>query len=307
MDNAIPRYEEMALSNIEIGDYACHVLNDDLVKLYVREPNRLFLLIPLVSERDDKYFLIRNFEAFEAMKKIGQKNTHVQIAKLDSLDEEIEKYRQLNAESIPDVVDAIKQELSKMSVEYSFMDIIYKMACYSRNTFDRFFDMLWYYIPDEYLYQTYKDVFDDAAQWFYSRLCENDIISKIHKLNKYDTVNNSILIEMLDKDGYLTIYHGHIKKTLKNSHSWTIDKDIAHFFGCRNASKNSVDDYYVVTGKVKLEDVIAFITQRSEKEIVVLNKHVKNKHKEFFKHSESNGKYRMFDASNKEKIEQLSE
>jgi hypothetical protein len=61
---------------------------------------------------------------------------------------------------------------------------------------------------------------------------------------------------MLDENGCLTVYHGHVKKTLRNSNSWTIDPEIAHFFGCRNASKQGVDDYYVVTGKVKLEDIL---------------------------------------------------
>jgi hypothetical protein len=101
-------------------------------------------------------------------------------------------------------------------------------------------------------------------------------------VNKHDTVENPALINLLDNDGYLTIYHGHCKKTLRNSNSWTLDKDIAKWFGSRNALFSRSSDFYVVTGKVRLDDIIAYITDRNEQEIVVLQKNVKGKTKEIF-------------------------
>ena len=109
-----------------------------------------------------------------------------------------------------------------------------------------------------------------------------EIISEIRKHNHSDTVDNAELIKLLDAEGYLTVYHGHCKKTLRNSNSWTIKKDIACWFGNRNANLQKQDKYYVVTGKVKLSDIITYITDRQEYEVLVLNKDVKKKTKEFF-------------------------
>jgi hypothetical protein len=38
----------------------------------------------------------------------------------------------------------------------------------------------------------------------------------------------------------------------------------------------------VVTGRCRPEDIIAYITDRKEEEIVILNKDVKDKQKEFY-------------------------
>lgn len=97
----------------------------------------------------------------------------------------------------------------------------------------------------------------------------------------------AIVGALLDSDGFLTVYHGHAKKTLRNSNSWTIEPEIAHFFGNRNALFMKSDKYYVVTGKVRLEDVIAYVTDRKETEIVVLQGDVSGKKKEFFTRDKS--------------------
>jgi hypothetical protein len=77
----------------------------------------------------------------------------------------------------------------------------------------------------------------------------------------------------------LTVYHGHSKKTFRGSNSWTVNRDIADWFGRRNAyilkrTGEPCNNYWLATGKVKLADVLALITGRNEDEIVVLNKHV---------------------------------
>jgi hypothetical protein len=143
------------------------------------------------------------------------------------------------------------------------------------------FPLLWKGIPERHLYETYKDLLSYAYKGYYNDFFKPELLERIMRLNKHDTVNNPELINLLDADGYLTVYHGHCKSTLRNANSWTIDKEIASFFGNRNALFNECDKYYVVTGRVRLDDVIAYVTSRNEAEIVVLNKNVLDKKKSY--------------------------
>lgn len=141
---------------------------------------------------------------------------------------------------------------------------------------------LWRYIPDDYLYEAYKEALSEAIPAEYNQFFKDGLLNKLHRLNHHDTINNLALTDKLDADGYMTIYHGHVKSTMRGSHSWSLNPDIAHFFGNRNALFNSADEYYVVTGKCRPKDIIAYITDRNEEEIVILNKDVKGKNKEFY-------------------------
>lgn len=169
--------------------------------------------------------------------------------------------------------------------DYCFDDFVSKhiYTC-SLGDIIRCFVLMWDAIPDQYLYETYKHCLStcDPGRNYYNYFFKADLLDKILLVNKYDTVNNSALQELIDEKGYLTIYHGHCKKTLRGSNSWTLNKDTAKWFGNRNALLKNNLTFYVVTGKVLLKDIIAYITNRNEQEIVVLNKNVTNKTKEFF-------------------------
>lgn len=142
------------------------------------------------------------------------------------------------------------------------------------------FLLFWGCIPKEHLYEVYKEEFSDTK--YYNHFIREKLISEIMKVNQHDTVDNNDLKDLLDADGYLTVYHGHSKNTLRNSCSWTLVKETADWFGQRNALFNETNNYYVWTGKVKLENVIAYITERKEAEIVIKPKHVVKRRKESF-------------------------
>lgn len=138
------------------------------------------------------------------------------------------------------------------------------------------------YIPETHLYEAYKEALSAAESGEYNQFFRAELLAKVRRINHHDTINNPILQSQLDADGYLTIYHGHTKKTLAGSNSWSLSPKVAHFFGRRNALFNAADEYYVVTGKCRPEDIIAYITDRKEEEIVILNKNVKDKSKVFY-------------------------
>ena len=140
----------------------------------------------------------------------------------------------------------------------------------------------WNIIPEPYLYEAYKLALSEAMPADYNQFFKDDLLKKLHRLNHHDTVNNPVLTDKLDADGYLTIHHGHVKATMRGSHSWSLSPETAHFFGNRNALFYNADEYYVVTGKCRPEAIIAYITDRKEEEIVILNKDVKDKSKVFY-------------------------
>lgn len=140
----------------------------------------------------------------------------------------------------------------------------------------------WNIIPEPYLYEAYKLALSEAMPADYNQFFKDRLLCKLHKVNHHDTVNNPAITGKLDADGYLTIYHGHVKSTMRGSHSWSLSPETAHFFGNRNALFYNAEKYYVVTGKCRPEDVIAYITDREEEEIVILNKDVKDKQKAFY-------------------------
>lgn len=174
--------------------------------------------------------------------------------------------------------------VQSISNNFSFMNAVGAITAhnYSRNKIQGVFINLHYFIPDAHLYEAYIDVLLDTTPSYYSQLFNKQLVSRLHKVNQYDTVNNKTLIDKVDANGYITIYHGHAKETLKNANSWFLDKEKAKFHGERNSLYLHKPNYYVVTGKCKLEDILAFIEDEREEEIVVLNKDVKGKKKEFF-------------------------
>lgn len=186
--------------------------------------------------------------------------------------------------------DNVVPQLRKINEENSLVKILLQANQYSKHNQIFYFTHFWYHIPKKYLYEEYKDAFTMVEGNYYTKFFHPQLIERIMKYNAEDTVNNPELIKQLDDDGYLTVYHGHCKPTLRYSNSWTTNKDKAKWFGNRNAmfsgyrNRNKIpsDTYYVVTGKVKLKDVIAYITDRNESEIVVQVKNVKDRSKEFY-------------------------
>jgi hypothetical protein len=142
-------------------------------------------------------------------------------------------------------------------------------------------------IPDALLYRAWiAAVCDDRG--LYNSLFKPEIIARVMAVKAPYVDENQNLVNMLDADGSLTIYHGYAKKTLHDSNSWTVNRDIAEWFGRRNCTYHNrkgekSDTYWVASGKAKLADVIAFITERNEDEIVVLGRNVKKVVKEEYR------------------------
>lgn len=84
--------------------------------------------------------------------------------------------------------------------------------------------------------------------------------------------NTAQLKNIADEDGYITIYRGEADKSscIEDAKSWTLSKDTALFFAKRFLDqKHSLKNRYIHTGKVKLEDILHYMSDTSEREVLV--------------------------------------
>ena len=72
------------------------------------------------------------------------------------------------------------------------------------------------------------------------------------------------LKKQMDKDGYIIVYRGFNDYTNEEGHSYTLSRNVAIWFSRRFSEEIS----YVNTYKIHVEDVMAFITNRGEAEII---------------------------------------
>lgn len=166
---------------------------------------------------------------------------------------------------------AILSGMKKVKSVEDFDSLLAEYMPYSEADRCYYFTLGWKKIRNkDVLYELYKECLTlNESNELYDKLMQPSLIKKVKKYNKKDTINNAELIGLLDADGYLTVYHGHVIEDLTNHNSWTIKKEVAEYFGNRNALFNKKKKYYVINGKVKLKDIITYITDRNEFEVVV--------------------------------------
>lgn len=195
----------------------------------------------------------------------------------------------LNNNGMTNLMITMAKDCKNINDNYDFFDLIIKHtgSYVSRDKFLYWFDRLWEYIPQEYLYEVYKYLLSDIhilkGSEYYTMFFEPKLLSIITKYNIHDTVENPELASLLDENGYLTIYLGHCKRTLHNCHSWTLNKDHAIDMGYIRALLFKKADFYCVTGKVRLSDIITSVDVRGGRhDVAVLQCNVRDKAKEFF-------------------------
>lgn len=183
---------------------------------------------------------------------------------------------------------SMKADCGNINDDYNFFRFVMSNngGYFSRDEFLCWFHSAWRFIPKDHLYETYKDCLDDMylrqGHWAYSYFFKPDLRKAIMELNKLDTVENPTLKSLLDEDGYLPVYHGHYKKTMHNSYSWSLSKDNAVQIGRKYAYLYQSPTFYCVTGRVRLEDVIMLIEGHREHEVAVMHQRVKDQTKEFY-------------------------
>lgn len=149
----------------------------------------------------------------------------------------------------------------------------YAMYFFSENNlfaidyFIRHFDK----IADEDKYEAFKSMYIHCNYGF--ELFPEEILNKVFALaDNTQGVKELEEADVLDDEGYATIYRGEGARStpLEKAHSWTLSVEtanrFAHFFEAGT----------VYQGKVKLEKIIDFISDRDEEEVWVRYSDIEN-------------------------------
>ena len=116
-------------------------------------------------------------------------------------------------------------------------------------------------IPDEQKYKCFKDIYIRSDYGFSD--IGKDFLLKVFKYNPEKILSRKIKV---DKDGNVKIYRGNASKStpIDKAFSWTTNLDTAIFFATRFNTKGTV-----YGAKVKKEDILGYIEERGEFEIIV--------------------------------------
>lgn len=178
-------------------------------------------------------------------------------------------------------IDILEKYIKKMKKPGEFFDhpICRKSTCGGLEFFVGLYDK----IPERFLYEIYKEALGkNHRHRFKKRLLTEKLVSRIKELGKKEILSNTNLVNLADDDGFIIVYRGHTDDIEYTSASWTANADFAHRFGKRHALFDKLPYYYITRGRVKIDDILMYITEKGEDEIVVLPKFVKEKTREIF-------------------------
>ncbi|MGF7058651.1 hypothetical protein [Brassicibacter mesophilus] len=147
------------------------------------------------------------------------------------------------------------------------------------------FEDLFFMIDKQFLFKAYEDLFNKIpdnikfpcfrivymrSEYGFAEL-NSDFIKKV-----FSYQNDKEFLKELDFDGddYLTVYRGEGSQsnTVDNAFSWSIDEESALFF----ANRFGEDNARLYTAKIHKDNIIDYITQRNEEEILLLPEHLED-------------------------------
>ncbi|APH20894.1 hypothetical protein [Clostridium botulinum] len=124
-----------------------------------------------------------------------------------------------------------------------------------------FYEELFNDIPDEQKYKVFKNIYTSSEYGF------NNLSREfLEEIFEYNEVNKN----WFDKD-IITIYRGEgdMSTPYDEAYSWTIDIDVAKWFAERFNDNGKVYNGKVYKGYIRQEDILDYIEDRNEKEILV--------------------------------------
>lgn len=161
------------------------------------------------------------------------------------------------------IVSKIKEKLQGLNVRVPYIEkhmilpIVEEMYCNEDGFFSdkHRYDFIckhWSSLEDGYVLERLAFYME---QYRYNDFRTSDIITRQLKRQ---------LKKQMDKDGYITIYRGFHDNTREEGNSYTLSRNVAIWYSRRFSKKISHVNKY----RIHIEDVMAFITNRGEAEIV---------------------------------------
>lgn len=135
-------------------------------------------------------------------------------------------------------------------------------------TFDMY-ERLFEEIPEDLKYKIFRDIYVNAEYGF--QKLNKDIVEQAFKLNKDKSFKETL---STNKQGYLTVYRGmgESSTSIESAYSWTLSLAIASNF----AAKFSMKGGKVVKANIHIDNVIDYITDRREAEVLLFPEFLEN-------------------------------
>lgn len=128
------------------------------------------------------------------------------------------------------------------------------------------------YIPDNLQYEAFLSAYTSTD---YGAIYINEnVLKKIVKQKTKEKKENT-LKTIINFPDTIHIYRGIGDKSQKNGFSYTLDPNVARFFAFRHSIH--ADEVCIIEGDVQKEQIIEYIDNRGEKEVIVLPDTVLNK------------------------------
>lgn len=123
-------------------------------------------------------------------------------------------------------------------------------------------------IPDELKVEIFRSVYTSSEVGF--DMLKPNFIKQIYSC-KTDEIDSSLWeTAEVTEDGYVMIYRGYngLNTPLEKAYSWTIDKKVAEWFAER--FQNEGNGRELITAKVRKENILDYLPNRNEEEVLVL-------------------------------------
>lgn len=159
-----------------------------------------------------------------------------------------------------------KEEVEALLVTKQYAKIIRRYG--NGFEFDLYFE-LYDLTEDKDKYQIFINIYT-LVEYGFSKI-EKEKIEKIFSLkNKKAPIK--ALVKAVDENGYVTIYRGEglLSASIDDAYSWTTNLSTALFFARRFTSMNA----RLYTAKIHLNDIVDYVTDRGEFEILLLPKNL---------------------------------
>lgn len=122
-------------------------------------------------------------------------------------------------------------------------------------------------ISNKDLYEIFADVYTDSESGF-SNFSKEDV-ELLLSMNPADYKSK---IKTDDK-GYVTIFRGESGELTEHEvYSWTLSKEVANWF----ANRYDDTEGYTLKGKVKIDNIRAYFTDRNEEEVIVFSEDIED-------------------------------
>jgi hypothetical protein len=123
-------------------------------------------------------------------------------------------------------------------------------------------------IPVEQKYKVFRATYTQMEYGF--QAFKPEILEEVLTMNNDTSFKEELKV---DKEGYVTVYRGEGSKSrgIEEAYSWSTEERVAKFFAYRFDKKGKI-----YQGKVHIDDIVDFIDDRNESEILVIPENVKD-------------------------------